>query len=67
MQSDLQARQEFKRALDIYFITNLTSRSNFDKSRYEKYIPENLDNFLHNYKEQMYSIPITSLYNIFEN
>lgn len=37
------------------------------QSEYEKYISEHLDTFLQKHNNDMYNLPITSLYNIFYN
>ncbi|KAK8888254.1 hypothetical protein M9Y10_039319 [Tritrichomonas musculus] len=48
-----------------YILKNNQNNILFDKSEQEKYIALHLDSFLQNYEDQLLSIPITSLFNIF--
>lgn len=64
--TDYFSKPEFENLYKISILINITkSNTNFDKSKIEKYISQNLDIFLEKYETQMYKIPYDSLYNIF--
>ena len=57
--------EEWSDILRIGFLKTATAATNSDISESEKYISEHLDEYLLKYPNQMYTIPITSLCNIF--
>lgn len=57
--------EEWSDILRIGFLKTATTATNSDISESEKYISEHLDEYLLKYPNQMYTIPITSLCNIF--
>ena len=65
--SDLQSQPGYQEAFNTFLLTNIKSEKNQDKTFYENHISKNLDLFIENYKDDMYDIPIQSLYNIFND
>lgn len=56
-----------KKDSPLFKIETLINNINFDKSVVEKEVSQNLDYYLDNFPNQMYQVPFTSLYNIFNN
>ena len=59
------SKQKFVDIEKISFTKQFSTDENTDKSPSEKFISENLDYYLDNYENEMFTIPINSLSNIF--
>lgn len=64
---DFISKPENEDLYKISLLTIATSNQTKSRSNCEEYIAQNLDFFLENYFDEMYKIPITSLYNIFSH
>lgn len=64
---DLQTVPEYAKAFDLSILSQVSSKEIPDKPTYERYISQRLDDFLKKYPNEMYTVPINSLYNIFNH
>lgn len=64
---DFISKPEYENLYKISLLSIATSDQVQNKSNCEKYIAQNLDLMLEKYFDEMYKIPITSLYNIFSH
>lgn len=70
MMNDYLQSSKFSQISKILFIRNLASDSinnHTDRSNSEQQIAENLDYYITNFQEELFSLPATSLYNIFKH
>lgn len=64
---DFASNSQYEQMLQLSILEHFDSSTNQDKSSCEKNISKNFGVFITNYSKEMYKIPISSLFNIFND